>query len=377
MKTRYLFSLLLLLSTVPAWSKVIQKDFNCLSPNNDSMVVMSGDRQQTVSFRWESAKADPLTVCQYNVYLDFHNGTFVPLLSSMAADSFGYKNELNVTYGDFYSAITYFAPNFDLGDTIHIDWMVWSTGNIGSDVDNRGSLNKKSMYVVKGQFLDELMPFKLKKPNLSFGPIDVYQSSSVKVDFEWDMATCPNGCTGTTYTIMIDSLTSDFESDPTYFYSENFLTDSAAAITMGNIVAFLKQMNVGYNDTLTVKWRVTAYNFDADPVSRNCARDEYVTFRRTWPEGIDEISGLTILQTGANPTSQDFALRISLAKPQQLKLCLLDMQGKLVWESSQNQGLQGSNDLSFPTQNLSSGIYIYKVQGTEGSISGKVVVANE
>jgi hypothetical protein len=124
--------------------------------------------------------------------------------------------------------------------------MVWASGNIGSDTDNRESLNRKSMYVVKGQFMDELMPFKLKEPSLSFGPIDVYQSSSIKVDFEWDMATCPNGCTGTTYTSdRWISISSDFESDPTYLYSENFLTDSADAITMGNIVAFFKTNECG------------------------------------------------------------------------------------------------------------------------------------
>jgi hypothetical protein len=45
-----------------------------------------------------------------------------------------------------------------------------------------------------------------------------------------------------------------------------------------------------------------------------------------------------------------FSLRIALEKPQQLKLALIDLQGKIVWESSQNQLLQGINDFILPNK---------------------------
>jgi hypothetical protein len=90
--------------------------------------------------------------------------------------------------------------------------------------------------------------------------------------------------------------------------------------------------------------------------------------------GLDELTGLMVLQTGANPTKDDFKLRLSLEMPQQLYCSITDLQGRTLWQSGQDERMPGINEFRFPASDLSNGMYVYQVFGQTGSISGKFMV---
>lgn len=340
-------------------------------PTNDSLISLAGDRNQKARFQWEDLIPSGISMTNA-VYFDFEvKGSYFPVSTSALADNSGNSKELNIAYGDLLNNITDLYPRYSIGDTVTVEWYVVSAVGLGGETFIRQSLNKHQFKVYRGLFLDEMAAFKELSPTKNTGIIDVYQDSYASVPFTWNNTYCLQACPGTEYTFLMDSVTSDFYSDPSLFYFENSVTDSTTNVVMGNIVAFLKTMQIGYMDTLTVKWRVTAYNSNTIPSEQNSVNDEYVTFRRVFPMGIDEISGVPIVKTSAIPADQSFDLVVS--KPA-LMAQLYNLQGQLVCTANISSQSSENTQISFNTEALASGIYYYTVAGLKGQFSQKIVV---
>jgi len=81
----------------------------------------------------------------------------------------------------------------------------------------------------------------------------------------------------------------------------------------------------------------------------------------TWPAGIDEPENVNEYLLYPNPASQDIYVRISgFAKG---SISVFDMRGALVWKS---QGVTEDDRVNI--SNLSSGVYIVKINTTDGSV---------
>jgi mannosyl-glycoprotein endo-beta-N-acetylglucosaminidase len=79
-------------------------------------------------------------------------------------------------------------------------------------------------------------------------------------------------------------------------------------------------------------------------------------------------------EPSSNPLSGSAAITFSIPAAGEASLCVHDMSGRIVQVLGQGEILQGSHTVQWNTNSLPAGLYIYRLECSEGSISKKCMV---
>jgi ELWxxDGT repeat protein len=76
-----------------------------------------------------------------------------------------------------------------------------------------------------------------------------------------------------------------------------------------------------------------------------------------------------------NPATTEFHIDMKLKNSEKLSVSVCDMTGKEVFSSNVKQYAAGSNRITIPMQHVSTGVYLYRINGATGNIqvSGRIV----
>jgi photosystem II stability/assembly factor-like uncharacterized protein len=86
------------------------------------------------------------------------------------------------------------------------------------------------------------------------------------------------------------------------------------------------------------------------------------------------VTGITLEQNAPNPVSSTTSIRLVLARPEEARLVVHDMSGRLVAVLHDGRVEAGEHVFAFDTDGLAAGVYRYSVVVTGGSVSRRMVV---
>lgn len=161
------------------------------------------------------------------------------------------------------------------------------------------------------------------------------------------------------FTIFRDSLF--FSADDGMHGSEPWVYDGISAATL------LSDVNQGIDPSNPIDF--TTYQ-DAIYFSAYSATNGTELYR--YPE--DPTLGIRNLHTDAlvtvypNPTTNNATIRIELTNSEQWQVRLMDIQGRLVYQSTQQPLHTGSNEIELPLSDKAAGIYIYSLVDDKGAV---------
>ncbi|HLG33991.1 MAG TPA: T9SS type A sorting domain-containing protein, partial [Bacteroidia bacterium] len=95
------------------------------------------------------------------------------------------------------------------------------------------------------------------------------------------------------------------------------------------------------------------------------------------PTGIAESAPENNLNLYPNPVSSNFVIEFTLPENTDLKISIIDAQGKLVKELFKGTAIQGENIFSFNKSNLSQGIYFLIIQNNKETIKNEKIIVTD
>ncbi len=88
----------------------------------------------------------------------------------------------------------------------------------------------------------------------------------------------------------------------------------------------------------------------------------------------DDTPPQSILQINPNPALGNIDIAITLDQSEKMRISLYDSNGNFVKEISNGILIEGINQVSFNTKNLSNGIYFIRVTGSSINHSSKLII---
>jgi|GEM_PF-1456831 len=243
------------------------KPFDLVGPADGSLVVLQGDKNTGYSLTWTSAKgAQTIGVnYDYSIFLDTVGGDISTPIDNITKT--GYASSFQDTVlrftGDQWASFlngvsnSLYAKDFAIGDTLSLLWMVnLAAAAPGPSYAFQQSQSIFIIHFVRGQFLDEYVPVKLKNPS-NFNQAFIQGDPNQEILFEWTNAYCPAGCAPASYDLIIDTIDSDFASP---YYSVSVPNnDSSWGVSFNTFNQLLEDTRTPDNASRKIYWRVLTY----------------------------------------------------------------------------------------------------------------------
>lgn len=331
------------------------------SPKADTVVYLSGDRNVSISF-FADRSID---------YLYFGKPGFDPATALMSYSMFG-ANPADITLDQLAHDISYYIDStFTVGSSITLEW---TAGYVKQDNSTAYATNKLKIKFIRNYFYDEPHPYSLFFPANKSAFNIAGPDNSKSIVFKWNKAVTDSilqgGKSKIEYTLYIDSVTSDFVSDPVYYlYTSNKVTDTSLVVNYTELYnSIILGMGVQKSKSITVKWHVLGFCQDCTPQDPTAKEDFELTLNYVYGVGIDAISTSNIGVYNSNE-------KIYLANPnnEQMKsLELMDLQGRVVFKRPLN--FEGANMIFDLPSELANELYVWKVNYQNGQVSGKILL---
>lgn len=265
--TQKLLFLIALIFTFSYSSGQITKSFDLAGPSDGVLFVLQGNKHTNYPLFWTSGKGPQTTGANYDYSVLFdtlggdistpiENITKSCCASSFQDTSLHFSGDQWASYLNGVSQSLY-AKDFAIGDTLSLLWMVnLAAVAPGPVYEFDQSQNFFVIHFVRGQFLDEYVPLKLKNPS-NFNQVFIQGDPNQELNFSWTSSYCPSGCAAASYDLLIDTFDSDF-SAPYYSISVPN-NDSAWQVSFNTFNQLLIDTRTSENASRKIYWRVLAY----------------------------------------------------------------------------------------------------------------------
>lgn len=263
-KLLFLFASYLTFGTASAQTT---KSFDLSGPSDDVYIVLQGDKNTNYPLMWTSGKgAQTIGVnYDYSVFFDSIGGDIATPIDNITKTCCASSFQDTVLHfdGDQWASylngvsLSLYAKDFAIGDTLSLIWMVnLAAAAPGPSYEFQQSQSTYVIHFVRGQFVDEYVPVRLKTPN-DFNQAFIQGNPNQEVSFAWTNAYCPAGCAAASYDLLIDTIEGDFSSP---YYSISIPdNDSAWGVSFNTFNQLLKDTRTPENASRRVYWRVLAY----------------------------------------------------------------------------------------------------------------------
>jgi hypothetical protein len=107
--------------------------------------------------------------------------------------------------------------------------------------------------------------------------------------------------------------------------------------------------------------------------------DEFVILKSESPSGINQYDENDRAQMNVfpNPFKEDFTIEVTLQKPEEIDLRIMDVKGNIIQHFAKREYPVGCNEIKYSPQSIpSNGIYIVEMQ-TASNLSVKRLVRTE
>lgn len=330
-----------------------------LTPQTDTVVYLRGDRNVTLSF-YADRTID---------YMYFGKPGFNPSGALMSYSLFG-VNPAELTLDQIAKDIAYYIDTtFTVGSSITLEW---TAGYVKPDNSTDYATNKLKIKFIREYFYDEPHPYSLLTPANKTAINIVGPDNTKNLTFKWNACVTDSilkgGKTKIDYTMYIDSVTSDFVSDPNYLYLSNKLNDTFITLTHTDLYnSVILGMGVQKNKSITVKWHVLGFCQDCTPQDPTPKQDFELT--------LNYVYGAGIAQQNSQIGVYNYHDKLFISNPQNESVNSLevyDLQGKKVF--SKTLSTKGNNlVLELPAE-LSNELYVWKVSSQNGELTGKFIL---
>lgn len=265
--TKKLFFLFVAFQTFALSIAQTTKPFDLALPADDATVILQGDKNTDYPLTWTSGKgAQTIGVnYDYSVFFDSLGGDISTPIDNITKSCCASAFQDTVLHfnGDQWASFlngvsqSMYAKDFEIGDTLVLIWTLnLSAAAPGPSYEFQQATSTFTIRFVRGQFLDEYVPVKLKNPS-NFNQAFIQGNPNQEILFEWSAAYCPAGCAAASYDLLIDTVNGDF-SAPYYSISipDN---DSSWGVNFNTYNQLLKDTRTPENASRRVYWRVLAY----------------------------------------------------------------------------------------------------------------------
>lgn len=243
------------------------KPFDLALPADDAVIVLQGDKNTDYPLTWTSGKGVQTIGVNYDysVFFDSVGGdisTPIDNITKSCCASAFQDTVLHFTGDQWASYLngvsqSMYAKDFAIGDTLSLIWTVnLSAASSGPTYQFQLATSIFKIRFVRGQFLDEYVPVKLKNPS-NFNQAFIQGNPNSEILFEWSAAYCPTGCAEASYDLLIDTVNGDF-SVPYYSISIPN-NDSSWGVNFNTFNQLLIDTRTPENASRRVYWQVLAY----------------------------------------------------------------------------------------------------------------------
>ncbi|MBI1221078.1 MAG: T9SS type A sorting domain-containing protein [Bacteroidetes bacterium] len=245
------------------------KDYDLISPSNQSIIALKGNSSADYPLIWSSGKvsnAPSFVNYQYSLFFDSLGGNMsgsVDVITPLNYSSSFKDSSLHLTgaqWASFLNGISQkiYGHDFAIGDTLKLLWQVNLVAvSPGPAYEFKKSTSYFEIIFVRGQFDDEYVPVHLKLP-LPSANLTISGDPNSTIDFSWTAAYCPGGgCDSATYDLMIDTIDGNFSTP--YFSTTTNKHDSSSFVIYNVFSQLLKDCHIPFNGTKTIYWKVRAY----------------------------------------------------------------------------------------------------------------------
>jgi hypothetical protein len=226
---------------------------------------------------------------------------------------------------------------------------------------------------LRGQLLfgDNLFPSTVEITSPMDGAeLTVSGSASTTFTAEWSKATDPNG-NALRY---VWAVSSDSEFDE-ILYMANVGSDTSATLTFEALDGLLADLNIGLNASATIYHSVMVTDGSnesfSEPKSVNLTRG-MITSNEDDFDGKPLVFGLE--QNYPNPFNPSTTIRFTLSESGNANLKVFNMLGQEVATLANERLNAGSHTFSFDASSLASGMYIYRLQAQNQTITKRMML---
>ncbi len=156
------------------------RNFNLLSPANNTTLTVNGAANQTVNINWQSTRLNSVVghIVNYTWLLDLPNGNFSAPLASIPSNNSGLDTNLTLTYGAIDTLLMNNGVN--VGVTVPLKWTIRANVQGGTQTKLASPFN---LTIVRGN----VFPTSVAENNL-FGAVQLYPNpTSEKLYIRYDL----------------------------------------------------------------------------------------------------------------------------------------------------------------------------------------------
>lgn len=331
---------------------------NLITPPNNTILPISGSGSQTATIRWTSANAGTQPVT-YEWLAIAPGGSFnTPVVALPAAGD----TTLVLSYAAVDALLA--SLNFNIGDSIYLDWTVRATAGTASQLANqtwritlfRGGLGTPN---------DSLSAFALlSPPNNTM--LTVQGDPTQLATISWESASPSLNAATTNYTWLLDVPAGDF-SAPVLVVNAG--TDTSISLPFGAIADSLTAKGVAVGATFTGKWTVRA---TADTLARLATTPFDISITRGVMSSVHESTFSLGTQLYPNPATDLVNIMLPGTENSLVVVRLLNATGQQV-QQFQLDNLQ-SDRISIDLASHPNGIYLLSVQADDKIAIKRLVI---
>lgn len=244
----------------------LTKSFTITSPQDQAFIDIGGTKSNTFTISWSDGKASSVpfgTNYYYDLFFDTLGGDLISPIASRTTtccqsayqgNSFVYTMD---EWAGFLNSISNLSKGkkFLVGDTLKLKLMLNLTAIDPAPTYEFRQSDSITINFIRTQFEDEYVPFSLNYPAMNLY-VNVGGDQNTTVAFDWQATYCPSGCGAAEYTLLIDTIESDFSYPyQTISVPFNANTWSLNYNTLNQILVDSKTPEDG---TKTIYWTVMA-----------------------------------------------------------------------------------------------------------------------
>jgi hypothetical protein len=245
------------------------------------------------------------------------------------------------------------------GDSAQLKWTVYAYKLNGDSLKASQDFN---INIVRKR---KLQPFALTSP-ANNTRLEVEQNQTTPVVINWSAS-----ATGATYKWLLDQTSGTSVNPWISLNADNAGSDNKLTLTAGAIDDLLSSKSIPDGDSILLKWTVRAYE-EADSLQASQTFNLLVLRKKA--VGLGEINTNRFMKLYPNPTNGNSTLSFTLQTSEELIISVADIQGKLLLDKINLNGVSGMNEIELPTANVQDGIYFVSLTSNGKSDKIKLVV---
>lgn len=332
---------------------IVLGSFNLVSPANNARVEVEQNSTAAININWGASSNS----AKYMWFATTPTGSFAAPLLRVPSNNNGNDNMLTLTSGYVDNILA--SLSVKKGDSAQLKWTVYAYKLNGDSLKASQDFN---INIVRKR---KLQPFALTSP-ANNTRLEVEQNQTTPVVINWSAS-----ATGATYKWLLDQTSGTSVNPWISLNADNAGSDNKLTLTAGAIDDLLSSKSIPDGDSILLKWTVRAYE-EADSLQASQTFNLLVLRKKA--VGLGEINTNRFMKLYPNPTNGNSTLSFTLQTSEELIISVADIQGKLLLDKINVNGVSGMNEIELPTANVQDGIYFVSLTSNGKSDKIKLVV---